>query len=188
GSYEVNRAAGRVSYLLRHYEDAVPFYEKAAELMDTDINSVSMLISSYTALGNHAGVQRAAELAVKRAEAILSRDQNNAGVMLYSAYALSALGEGERAKSRMNHALLIDPDNFNMRYNFACALSVHLKDKEAALEMLGPWSATIPATKPWSLLPKRASKRPSRQHRPHRNPHDRHGRHWFAVACRGVRA
>jgi len=143
GSYEVNRAAGRVSYLLRHYEDAVPFYEKAAELMDTDINSVSMLISSYTALGNHAGVQRAAELAVKRAEAILSRDQNNAGVMLYSAYALSALGEGERAKSRMNHALLIDPDNFNMRYNFACALSVHLKDKEAALEMLGPLFATI---------------------------------------------
>jgi adenylate cyclase len=143
GSYEVNRAAGRLNYLLQRYEDAARFYEKSAGLMETDINSVSMLISCYTALGNSAGVRHAAELAVKRAEAILARDQNNAGVMLYSAYALSALGEGERAKARMSHALLIDPDNFNMRYNFACALSVHLRDKDAALEMLAPVFATI---------------------------------------------
>ena len=142
-SYEVNRAAGRLAYLLRRYADAVPFYEKSASLMETDINSVSMLISCYTVLGDAAGVRRAAELAVKRADAILARDKNNTGVMLYSAYALSALGEGERAKARMSHALLIDPDNFNMRYNFACALSVHLKDKEAALDMLGPVFATV---------------------------------------------
>jgi adenylate cyclase len=38
----------------------------------------------------------------------------------------------------MERALLIDPSNFNMRYNFACALGVYLKDKEAALDMLGP--------------------------------------------------
>ncbi|MDE2272506.1 MAG: TIR domain-containing protein [Xanthomonadaceae bacterium] len=143
GSYEVNRAAGRLNYLLQRYEDAARFYEKSAGLMETDINSVSMLISCYTAMGNATGVRHAAELAVKRAEAILARDQNNAGVMLYSAYALSALGEGERAKARMSHALLIDPDNFNMRYNFACALSVHLKDKDAALEMLAPVFATM---------------------------------------------
>ncbi|MDE2054642.1 MAG: TIR domain-containing protein [Xanthomonadaceae bacterium] len=142
-SYEVNRAAGRLNYLFLRYEDAVRYYERSAELMETDINSVSMLISCYTALGNRAGVRRAAEMAVKRAEAILARDQNNAGVMLYSAYALSALGDSERAKSRMDHALLIDPENFNMRYNFACALSVHLKDKDAALNMLGPVLATI---------------------------------------------
>src|SRR3546814_19065441 len=29
-----------------------------------------------------------------------------------------------------------DPDNFTTRYNFACALSVHLMDKQAALDML----------------------------------------------------
>ncbi len=61
----------------------------------------------------------------------------------YSAYALAALGEGERAKARMERALLIDPKNFNMRYNFACAISVYLKDKEAALDMLGPVFETI---------------------------------------------
>src|SRR3546814_7957551 len=29
-----------------------------------------------------------------------------------------------------------DPDNFNPRYNFACALGVHRMDKQAALDML----------------------------------------------------
>ena len=43
----------------------------------------------------------------------------------------------------MDRAMLIDPDNFNMRYNFACAMSVYLKDKEAALDMLGSVFETV---------------------------------------------
>src|SRR5690348_11864156 len=146
GSYEVNRSAGRLSYQLARYEDAIRFYEKAVKLMEADLNSAMMLISCYNALGNAAGTHRAAQLALERAEATLARDQNNSSVVAYSAYALAALGEGERAKSRMNRATLIDPDNWNMRYNFACALSVYLKDKEAALEMLGSMYATISAS------------------------------------------
>ena len=38
----------------------------------------------------------------------------------------------------MRRALLIDPDNLTMRYNFACALATSLNDSEAALGMLGP--------------------------------------------------
>jgi len=38
----------------------------------------------------------------------------------------------------MNRALLIDPDNLNIRYNFACVLIIHLKDIDAALDMLEP--------------------------------------------------
>ena len=52
--------------------------------------------------------------------------------------ALAVLGQGERAKEWMERALLIDPENLAMRYNFACALANHLKDRDAALEMLGP--------------------------------------------------
>ncbi|HSM10564.1 MAG TPA: hypothetical protein VK827_03230, partial [Lysobacter sp.] len=73
-------------------------------------------------------------------------DPNNSLVTGYSAYALAALGEGERAKARMTRALLIDPGNFNMRYNFGCALCVFLKDKDAALDMLGPVFDTITDT------------------------------------------
>ena len=142
-SYEVNRAAGRLNYQLHRYEDAIRLFEKAVGLMNADLHSASMLISSYNALGNASGTRRAAELAFKRAEGILAHDQHNSGVVAYSAYALAALGEGERAKARMNRALLIDPENWNMRYAFACSLSVYLKDKEAALKMLESVYATI---------------------------------------------
>ena len=142
-SYEVNRSAGRLSYQLHRHEDAIRFYEKATKLMEADINSASMLTSCYTALGDAAGATRAAQLALKRAESVLAREPNNSLVTAYSAYGLAALGEGERAKARMNRAILIDPDNFGMRYNFACAISVYLRDKEAALDMLGPLFETI---------------------------------------------
>jgi adenylate cyclase len=36
----------------------------------------------------------------------------------------------------MERALLIDPENLNMRYNFACALARDLKDPEGAIRML----------------------------------------------------
>ena len=135
-SYETNRSAARLSYQLHRHEDAIRHYEKAVKLMDADVNSAMMLISCYTALGDAANTRRAAQLALKRTETILAQDQYNSGVTAYSAYALAALGEGERAKARMERTLLVDPENFNTRYNFACALSVHLKDKQAALDML----------------------------------------------------
>ena len=63
--------------------------------------------------------------------------------MAYGAVALAALGEAERAKEWMNRALLIDPDNMNARYNFACTLATYLKDPDAALELLGPVFETV---------------------------------------------
>jgi adenylate cyclase len=137
-SYEVNRSAGNLNYQLKRYEAAVRYFEKAAGLMEADLNSASILMSAYTVLGDVAGMRRAAQQVLKRADAILAHDMNNSMVAGYSAYALAALGEGERAKARMERALLIDPKNLNMRYNFACALCVYSKDKNASLEMLGP--------------------------------------------------
>ena len=137
-SYEANRSAGRLNYLLHRWKTAIHLYEKTVSLMETDVNSVGMLIGCYRALGDEAGVRRSAEFALSRAEAILARDQNNSSALVYGAYALASLGESERAKTRMNRALVVDPDNWDMRYNFACALNGHLKDKEAALEMLKP--------------------------------------------------
>ncbi|HKV96553.1 MAG TPA: TIR domain-containing protein [Gammaproteobacteria bacterium] len=142
-SYEANRTAARVNYQLHRFEDAIRLYEKASALMETDLNSAMTLISCYNALGNIKGMRHAAETSQKRAETILARDQNNVGALAYSAYALAALDEHERAKARMNRALMIDPDNFNMRYNFACSLTVLLRDKSAALEMLDPLFRTI---------------------------------------------
>jgi adenylate cyclase len=136
--YEVNRSAAYLSYRNDGLDDAIRYWEKAATLMEMDINSPAMLLSCYRAIGNAEGRLRAARLVLARSEKVLALDPNNGTVTGYSAYALAALGEGERAKERMNRALLIDPDNWNMRYNFACVLLIHLQETDAALDLLGP--------------------------------------------------
>ncbi len=137
-SYEVNRWAGYLSYRQQRLEDAIRYFEKATALMESDLNSAAMLISSYNAVGNAQGTLRAARLTLARSEKVLAQDPNNGTVLGYSAYAHAALGEAERAKERMNRAMLIDPDNWNMRYNFSCVLIIYLKEIDAALDLLGP--------------------------------------------------
>ncbi|HET7162213.1 MAG TPA: TIR domain-containing protein [Rhodanobacteraceae bacterium] len=145
-SYEVNRSAGRLYYQLRKYADAARHYEKAAALLEADINSAAMLVSCYSALDDAPATRRAAELTLRRTEPILERDPNNSAVTGYSVDALAALGEFARAKARMDRALLFDPDNFGMCYNFACMLAVRLKDRQAALDMLAPLFETVSAS------------------------------------------
>ncbi|HET7202014.1 MAG TPA: TIR domain-containing protein [Steroidobacteraceae bacterium] len=142
-SAEVNRAAAYLSYRRHRFDDAIRFWEKAASLMDTDINSYGMLLSCYRTVGDTEGLRRTARLALERTEKALAQDPNNGSVLGYSVYALAALGEAARAKERMHRALLIDPDNLNMRYNFACVLVIHLPDYEAALDLLEPFFENV---------------------------------------------
>ena len=136
-SYEVNKSAAYLRVRQHRLKDAIPFYEKAMTLMETDVNSPSMLKTCYTAIGDTEAVIRVSHIAFARAEKILERDPSNGAAMGYGVTALARLGEKERAKEWINRALLIDPDNMNMRYNFACALTV-LKENEAAIDVLGP--------------------------------------------------
>jgi adenylate cyclase len=138
-SPEVNRAAGYLSYRQNRLDDAIRFWEKAAAVAETDINSLGMLLSCYRAVGNDDMLHRTARRALDRSEKVLAQDPNNGTVLGYSVYAWAALGEAERAKERMYRALLVDPDNLNMRYNFGCVLVIHLPDYEAAVDMLEPF-------------------------------------------------
>ena len=145
-SYEVIRSAAYLSYRRQRLEDAIRYWEKATNLMETDINSPAMLMSCYVAVGNSEAARRSAEIALFRAEKAVAQDPSNGAVMAYSAYALATLGDAERAKARMNRALLIDPDDWNMRYNFACVLLIHLDEVDAALDVLGPVLENIGAS------------------------------------------
>ena len=138
-SADVNRAAGYLSYRRHRLEDAIRYWERAVAVTETDINSAGMLLSCYRAVGDLESLHRIARLALARSEKVLAQDPNNGTVLGYSAYALAALGDVERAKDSMARALLVDPDNLNMRYNFACVLVIHLPDYEAALDLLGPF-------------------------------------------------
>jgi adenylate cyclase len=82
-------------------------------------------------------------VALTRAEAVLAKDRSNGSAMGYGVSALAALGEADRARDWIRRALLIDSDNQLMRYNFACALSAHLKDVDGALGLIGPYLAQV---------------------------------------------
>src|SRR3954468_7955933 len=137
-SHEVNKTAGLVRFRQSQLQEATRYWEKAVALEETDFASGGMLITCYAALGETDAVRRAAEITLARAEKILAHDPNNGSAIGHGSVALTVLGQRERAQDWMDRALLIDPENITMRYNFACALGNFLKDNEAALQMLGP--------------------------------------------------
>jgi adenylate cyclase len=137
-SYEVNRAAAYLRFRQQRLEDAIRHFEKAQSLMETDVSSVNMLMTCYTAIGDSESARRAAKLTLARAQKTLAQDPSNGAAMGFCCYSLALLGQAESAKGWMSRALLIDPDNMNMRYNFACALTTQLKDADGAIALLGP--------------------------------------------------
>jgi adenylate cyclase len=137
-SYEVNNTAGRHNYVLRRFDEAIRYYEKAVALMETDYLAAGILVSCYQAAGNAEGARRAAQRALARVEKIVAQEPDNGSAMGYGVGALAVLGEVERAKEWAERALLLDPDNLNLRYNFACTLVLELHEYDAALDLLEP--------------------------------------------------
>jgi adenylate cyclase len=83
-------------------------------------------------------------MTLERTQRALAHDPSNGSALGYGAVALAALGEGDRAKEFIKRALLMDPDNLTMRWNLTCALSRHLNDKDAAIELLATFIDRIP--------------------------------------------
>jgi adenylate cyclase len=137
-SYEVNRSAAYLRYRQHRPDDAARYFEKAMTILDTDMNSGNMLICCYNAVGDSQAVARVAKITLAQAEARLKQDPNNVAAVRYGAHALAAQGEFQRFKQWMKRALLLDPDNIKSRYNFACTLTAHLKETDAAMELLEP--------------------------------------------------
>ena len=137
-SYDVNLAAGQLNYVLRKFDQAIFHYDQAATIVESDFRSASMLISCYNAIGDKEGARRAARRALERCEKIVAVEPDNGSAMGFAVGALAALGEAERAKEWAERALLLDPDNINLRYNFACSLITDLHEYDAALDLLAP--------------------------------------------------
>ncbi|HEY2482153.1 MAG TPA: TIR domain-containing protein [Caulobacteraceae bacterium] len=137
-SFEVNSAAASLSFRQRRLDETIRYFEKAMSLMEADLGSPGMLLSCYTALGDEASLRRTAEIALARSEKALAQEPTNGKAMGFGVNALAALGEGDRAREWIARALLLDPDNRSMRFNFACALNARLGDAEGALGLLEP--------------------------------------------------
>jgi adenylate cyclase len=135
-SAEVNSRTGQTLYLERRFAEAVPYFEKAMALEERFIGPAMMLQATHAALGDAVAARRASEETLKRSQALLARDGSNGLAMASGVAALAHLGQAERAREWISRALLLEPDNANMRYNFACSLSRDLGDFDGALGLL----------------------------------------------------
>jgi adenylate cyclase len=135
-SWEVNKEVAFLYFRQGRIREAIPHFEKATALMDTDFHDPGMLLTCYQSLGDSANVRRIAEIGSGRAEKAVASDPGNAAAMAAGAYMLAALGDGPRAKEWISRALMFDPDNLSMRYNLACAQCVFLGDVDGALDTL----------------------------------------------------
>ena len=142
-SWDVNREAARLHYRLRNFDLAIRYFEKAASCLDSDWSSCNMLISCYMAIGDEAAADEAARRTLAIAEKVVVTEPSNGDVMAGAVGALAKLGSVERAREWAERAVLLDPDNMNMRYNIACSVITDLKDPETALTMLEPYLARI---------------------------------------------
>jgi adenylate cyclase len=139
-SWEVNKEAGRYYLMKRDVVAATRHYEKAAELMETDFHAWAMLSTCYRALGEEAKLREAAKMMIAEAQLAVQQDPSNGAALGILAGGYALLGEEEKTREWISRALLVDPENLNMRYNFACVLSI-MGDKEGALKML---QSTLP--------------------------------------------
>jgi adenylate cyclase len=144
-SYEVNLNAARFHYENRRLDLAARFFEAALKLDDTDTDAAFLLAGIYSVLNQSDKARAAAAIGLPRVEKQLEVDRTNGGAMATGVNFLTVLGEAERAREWIERALLLDPDNQLMRYNFACALSRDLGETAWAVELLGEALANDPA-------------------------------------------
>jgi adenylate cyclase len=135
-SWEVNKEAGRYFLSRRDIATATKHYEKATEVLDTDFHGWAMLSTCYHAAGDEAKVRGAAKMMVSEAQRAVQQDPSNGAALGILAGGYALLGEKGKAHEWIERALLIDPDNINMRYNFSCILAGYLCDTDAALSLL----------------------------------------------------
>jgi adenylate cyclase len=124
--------------------EAIPYFEKAAALMDSDYHSELMLTCCYQADNDHNAVKRAAQLTIDRAEKVVAQDPMNGGALTAGGSALATLGDMNRAREWIDRAMLVAPDDLRARYNLACALSAQVNDTEGALKLLAPYFENVP--------------------------------------------
>ena len=135
-SWEVIKEAARQCMLTRRIPEATNYFEKAVSILESDFHSWGMLITCYRAQGDVQRAHDAAKMMVNEAERVLAQDPSNAAALGLVATGLAILGERQRAREWIDRALLIDPDNLNIRYNFACALANELQEIDFALDLI----------------------------------------------------
>jgi adenylate cyclase len=137
GGYEVNAAAARCMIPMRNFKEAAACLERAADAIEADFWALGMAIQCYEALNDVEAMKSAARRALERVEKVIVAEPDHALAMGWGVSALIALREVDRAKEWTERAMLLEPDNLNLRYNLGCNM-VTLGEMTMAIELLEP--------------------------------------------------
>jgi adenylate cyclase len=136
-AYEVNAAAARCLLAMHRWDDAIACLERAATAIESDFWALGMCVQAHLAKGDADAAKATARRNLERIEKAIIGEPDHSLAMGWGVSSLVALGEVERAKEWAARAMLLDPDNSNLRYNLGCSM-VALGDFDAAIEMLTP--------------------------------------------------
>ena len=137
-SWEVNKEAARLFYRQRRIDEAAIHLERATKIVEADFHGLGMLFACYLAQGNEARARDCAEKIIGLVEGVIARDPDNGIALAIGANSFAALGQLDKARQWVSRAERFDSGNLFMRYNLAFGLAEVLKDKDAAIEMIGP--------------------------------------------------
>ena len=143
-SYDVRFHYGRSCFQTGRHADAIFHWERASELLETDLAATSHLAMCYKATGQHEKVLEVARRTLARAERALTENASDSYALIAGVSALAKLGEAERARQWALRVKAVDPDDPSIDYNIACAMAL-LGETEIALDTL---EACLPRVDP----------------------------------------
>jgi adenylate cyclase len=117
--------------------------------MESDFTAASFISQCYKAKGDSERMRGAARATLSRIEKVVAAEPGHSRAIGLGACMLADLKEVERAREWAMRARLIDPDNVNLHYNLACAMS-SLGEVDLTLETLaGVASKLSPGMMSW---------------------------------------
>ena len=120
-------------------------FDKAATVMESDYHAWGLLFSCYQAQNDEEGMRHAARDGRQAGRKSARRGPLQwSGAKPWRRRALPYWAKPSVASEWIDRALLLDPDNLNMRYNFACILAATFDDLDRAVEMLAPVLSRAP--------------------------------------------
>ncbi len=126
---------GRNCFNRGQYLKAADLFGKAAEVRHDDFRALGVQTMCFQSLGRIDDMMNTARRSLARAEAAVAERPDDADALAFGAGLLALLGETERTKDWAERASIMEPDDFYLHYNLACAYSL-LGEKDLALDRL----------------------------------------------------
>ena len=138
-SFDANLSYARFCVTEDKTDRAIELFLRALEIAPDDSQAPLLVQQVLRSLERIEESERYARLGLKRAEEALRLHPESSRPAQLGAAAFASLGEYDRAKEWLSHAMAIDPDDNNCRYNAACTYA-QMGEIELAFDMLEVWA------------------------------------------------